>query len=220
MTIFVDAQTLSNLTTYTGLVASVGRWLNRPDLADDVPDFIRLAEARFRRELVMPDMETTIAVTPASSVALPVDFDSVRALGITGRRAMDQLAPADYSALPVERFGAPVTGEPDRFAIIAGQLLFWPPPDASYSVRMAYLAMLPPLGLAVESNWLLAKHPDAYLYATLLQAEFYGWNDDRLSLMKGALDEVLDEIKRSGARARYGAGPLVMKPPTQESLPR
>jgi hypothetical protein len=218
MTIFIEAQQLSNLTNYVGLITSVERWLNRTDLQNDVPDFIRLAEARFRRVLVMPDMETDIIVTPAATAALPVDFDSLRSFGIAGYPPLDLLPPSAFGALPLDGNGSPLTGRPEKFTITATGMRFWPVPDKAYAAAMTYRANLPALGPAVDSNWLLAKHPDAYLYATIIQAEAFGWNDDRLPMLKDALDEAISEIMQSGTRQRYGGGPLTMKPPTSERI--
>lgn len=218
MTIFIDAQQLSNLTTYAGLVTSVQRWLNRSDLQNDVPDFIRLAEARFRRVLVMPDMETDIVVEPTASTPLPADFDSFRAFGIPGYQTLDQVSPATFSALPTNANGTPLTGRPEKFTVTAGVMRFWPVPDKAYAANLTYRANLPSLGPSLDSNWLLAKHPDAYLYATIIQAEAYGWNDERVPFIKAALDEALGEIMQAGTRQRYGSGPLTMKPPTNERI--
>jgi len=217
MTIFVDAIQQSNLTNYAGLVTSVQRWLSRTDLQDDVPDFIRLAEARFRRVLVMPNMEADIVVTPTATLPLPVDFDSLRAFGIPGHAALVQVSPATFSALPVDGNGAPLTGQPQKFTITAGALRFWPRPDKAYAAQMTYRVNIPSLGPALDSNWLLAKHPDVYLYGTILQAEAYGWNDERVPLIKDALDEALAEVMQAGTRQRY-AGPLAMQPPTNERI--
>lgn len=218
MTIFIEAQQLSNLTNYVGLVTSVQRWLNRTDLQDDVPDFIRLAEARFRDVLIMPDQEVAVTLTPAASVPLPVDFDSIRSLGIPGYAAMDQVSPANFTALPINPDGTPMTGQPTKVMIAAGVMQFWPVPDKAYAANMVYRANLPALGPSVDSNWLLARRPDIYLYGTILQAEAFGWNDERVPLIKAALDEALSEAMQAGTRKRYGSGPLSMKPVTSERI--
>jgi hypothetical protein len=95
---------------------------------------------------------------------------------------------------------------------------FWPAPDKLYTANMVYRATIPALGPALESNWLLLKHPDAYLYGTLIQAEGYGWNDERIGMLKAALDEAVVEINQSGTRQRYGSSPLTMKPATRERI--
>jgi len=218
MTIYIDADTVNDLTSYSGLKLVIASWLERDDLGERIPDFIRLAEARFRRELVMPDMETQISVTPAATNLLPADFDSIRAFGIPGYTAFIQRSPADFYALPKLPNGDPTTGQPTEFAIVAGKFAFWPVPDISYSALLTYRACLPSLTLANETNWLLTKHPDAYLFGSLLQAEFHGWNDERLPLIKAALDEILVQINVSGTRKRYGSGPLVMKPAVNERI--
>lgn len=216
MTIFIDAETITDLTNYDGLLLSVQRWLERDDLTERIPDFVRLAEARFRRQLVMPDMEVQVPLTPAATVPLPIDFDSIRALGIPGYPAMDQLSLADFYALPNDANGNPTTGQPYKMAIVAGKFAFWPVADKAYSALLTYRANLPALSIATQTNWLLAKHPDLYLFGTLLHAEFYGWNDARLPIIKGEVDEILTEITISGTRKRYGAGPLTMKPAISE----
>jgi hypothetical protein len=218
VTLYIDAETAANLTTYTGLTIAIAEWLERDDLTDRIPDFIRLAEARFRRELVMPDMEVQVALTPAVTVPLPADFDSIRAMGIPGYDAFDQLSPADFSRLPNDTNDLPPLAQPTKFTIIAGNFNFWPTPDKSYAAKLTYRANLPSLGLTMQSNWLYDKHPDIYLFGSLLHAEFHGWNDNRLPLIKSAVDEMLGEIMMSGTRKRYGSGPLTMKPATSERI--
>lgn len=217
MTTFISGESLSDLRSYEGLKTAIQKWLERSDLIDQIPDFIRLAEARFRRELVMPDMEKVIAIAPAASVTLPDDFDSIRAIGIPGYPALDQLSLSDFNALPTQPNGFATTGRPTKFAIVAGAFGFWPTPDQPYALKLTYRANLPSLSTGIQTNWLLLQHPDVYLFGALLQAEFYGWNDDRLPLIKGAVDEILSSITVSGTRKRYG-GQLAMKPATAERI--
>ena len=47
-----------------------------------------------------------------------------------------------------------------------------------------------------QSNWLLANHPDAYLFGTLCEAEPFIGHDERFPLWKARRDEVLNEILR------------------------
>lgn len=216
--IFLDSTPESDLTSYNGLLLTCARWLDRDDLSPRVPDFIRMAEARFRDALVMPDMEVQTSITPAATLAIPTDFDSIRALGIAGYPAMDQLSLADFYAQPTQADGAPTTGQPTKFAIVADKFAFWPVPDKAYAMLLTYRANLPALNIGNQSNWLLVRRPDLYLYGTLLHAEFYGWNDERLPLIKSAVDEALGETMMAGVRRRYGSGPLTMKPATSERI--
>jgi len=206
---------MAGISTYDDLVAAIGSWLDRDDLSDKIPTFIQLAEARLKRLLSMPDMETTVTLTAAASVPLPADFNSVRSLYLTTtpRQLVTPVAPADFYGRPFDTPGLPTI-----YAIVDGNLVFSPAPDASTPAVMTYLATIPSLGTSQETNWLLTKYPDIYLYASLVQAEFYGWNDDRLTLIKGALDEAIAEANSDGNRQRYSGAPLVKRPPVHEAV--
>jgi len=67
---------------------------------------------------------------------------------------------------------------------------------------MTYRANLPGLSVSIQSNWLLARRPDLYLYGTLIHAEFYNWNDERLPLIKAAVDEALGAPTQMGVFER------------------
>jgi hypothetical protein len=215
MTTFIDAETITNLTNYDGLLLAVAKWLERDDLTDQIPDFIRLAEARFRRVIRNPEREVSLTIGLDGSTPLPADFDSARLLTAPGLRPgpnIDQVTPAvlsSYTRYP---------GNPSVFAIVAGQILLSPVPSVDLAATLVYNASIPRLSLANQSNWLLLDHPDIYLFATLIQAEFYGWNDDRLGLMKAAVDEGLAELSEQGQRRRYGPGPLIARPAVYEAV--
>tara|TARA_R110002074_G_scaffold262994_2_gene435117 strand:- start:4825 stop:5496 length:672 start_codon:yes stop_codon:yes gene_type:complete len=217
MTIFLDAIPLQDLSNYDGLKLSIAAWLERDDLTDKIPYFIKMAEARFRRVIRNPERETDFPITPAATIALPADFDSLRLFRIPellGDKGVPQVTPAEFYK------GTRYPGNAPVFTIMAGQIRLSPLPSSEtvYTGFLDYIATIPGLGGAFASNWLLAGHPDLYLYASLLHAEFYGWNDDRLPLIKGAVDEMLAELSEAGIRKRYGPGPLVARPPVYEPV--
>lgn len=212
MTIFLDTTTDSDLGSYSGLLQTCARWLDRDDLTERVPDFIRLAEARFRRVIRNPQREVDLAISLSGTTPLPSGFDGARSL-----TCPDLLAPTIDQVTPeVFRERTRYAGERSVFAIIAGNIEIAPAPTTPISAKLIYNATIPALGIGNQSNWLLEDHPDIYLFATLLQAEFYNWNDERLPIMKGAVDEFLGELEEQGKRRRYGPGPLVARPPTYE----
>lgn len=214
MSVFLDPASLAELKDYTGLVASATRWLKRDFGTADVPDFIRLAEARFRRLIVAPEMETTLSITPSDTLPLPADFDSAILLYIphNPRRTIAQVSMGEFAARPND-----TGGQPQIYTISSGSFLFSPTPDATYPANLIYRATIPTLGPSLSTNWLLDRHPDIYLYGTLTQAEFFGWNDERLPLIRVALDEAIDELNRATQRKKYG-GPLQMQSPVTENV--
>src|SRR5262249_26807908 len=93
--------------------------------------------------------------------------------------------------------------KPENYAIADGALQLGPVPDQDYILTMAYGKGVMALSPSNQSNWLLAAHPDLYLYSALIHAEFHGWNDDRLPLIKSAIDEMISEIQSSDGIRRH-----------------
>ena len=213
MTILIDGQTLTELGNYTGLVAAVGKWLERDDLVERVPYFVQLAEARFRRIIRNPERETALTISLDGSTPLPADFDSARLLLAPSLRTpiISEVSPAEF--YDRERYAT----EKTVFTVVAGQILISPVPTTPLVATLIYNAGIPALGAAMQTNWLLAAHPDLYLLASLLHAELYGWNDARLPLFKSAVDEILAELSEQGMRKRYGTAPLIARTDVREA---
>ncbi len=186
---------------WTELKASIAEWLNRSDLTSKIPELIALAERKFNRIIVTPERETTVTSTISSeTLALPADFWQLRSIHLTTdpRQALMQVSPM---VLRTE-YADQTTGKPRAFAIENGAFIFGPSPDASYTLNITYVKTIPPLNGTTASNWLLEKHPDIYIYGTLLAAEAYLWNDARLPVWKNALDEAIAELADAGNRYR------------------
>ena len=64
-------------TNYATLKTTIANYLARTDLTDQIPEFIRLAEDRLRRDLrIRPMLKVATASTTAgdATVSLPSDF--------------------------------------------------------------------------------------------------------------------------------------------------
>lgn len=174
------------ITTYAELQTAAANWLNRSgdtNLTARIPEFIALAEARFRRKLDDLDQDIVGTLTFTNGVAsLPADFGALKEID------------GDF------------TDDPIIYSLVSGQIQT--DPAVTGTATIVYKAALPALSNTVTTNWLLARAPDAYLFGTLIQAEFYGWNDERLGLIKSALDEMLNELRLDSEARRYGPGPL------------
>lgn len=198
--------------TWTELKASLADWLNRSDLTAKIPEFIALAERRFNRIITHPEREkTTTATLSSERLGVPADLWQLRSiyLNTDPRQPLEQVSPAVLRS----EYAQQVTGKPRAFAILDGQFIFGPAPDTSYTVEIAYIAAIDPLNGTTASNWLLEKHPDIYIYGSLLAAEAYLWNDARLGVWKSALDEAIAELTDAGNRYRYSASPMRLRSP-------
>lgn len=207
MSIALNTNPSGAIDSYTTLASEIGEWLNRTDLNDRIAGFVRLCEARLNRLLRTPDMETTATfVASEEDTALPLDFLAMRSLYIEGTpdRPLNE-----YSPNSIARAYNGSTGIPVGFTVFSGILRLVPPPAGDTTLQMVYFARIDPLSDSSPSNWLLSAHPDIYLYGSLLCATAFIDDPARAGLWKAAYDEAVGELISSGAKARYGSGPLV-----------
>lgn len=203
------------LSNYTELQASVSGWLNKSNLTSVVPDFIRLAEARFGR-LPQVEKQRTGAVTTVASksvVALPADFKEFGGHGgiyydDNTRQGPLEFVGADTSALTEGRTGL-FDSHPRRATMLdldTGPALFLSPkPNAAFTLRLIYTATLEALSGSVSTNWLLDEAPDIYLFGALLESAPYLKDDERIPVWEKRFASALAELAVRNQRFHYGA---------------
>jgi len=161
------------INTYDDLVTSVGNWLERDDLTARIPDFIALAESQLNRLIRVRQMETRLSSSLGPSdefLALPTDFLEEKSITLfEGTSSWD----VDPQPSEVLEAASPATGSPQQYALVGETFRFYPAPAKTYSTRVVYYARIPALGPTTQTNWLLTKAPDAYLYGALAHAAPY-----------------------------------------------
>lgn len=190
------------------LVNSVRSWLNRDDLTDlQITEFIAMFEARMNRVLRHPEMEEVVSATlTTGNNDLPSDFLSMRAI----YRDTQELKAMTPAAI-VREYGTG-SGYAVAYSIIGSQprkIRLGPQPASDTPVTMIYYKKLTGVDENNADNWLLNEHPDLYLFGTLVMAEAYLANDERIPMWKAAFDESLRELDRSAQNDRFGGAPLV-----------
>lgn len=188
------------LDSYSDLVAAIVDRMNDASLETLAPEFIRLAEASFNRRLESVDQEGTATIPADASIPMPTDYKGAMALRIDDYAPLSQLSADDFQAKWTEAS----TGRPENYAIFGGAIHLKPEPDTAYTLTMTYMRTLTPLSEVNTTNWLLEQHPDLYLYGALMQAEFRGWNDDRVPLINSAVEGMIAEINMHETRRKRG----------------
>jgi hypothetical protein len=200
------------LGTYSELVASLTSWFHdRTDVAALAPDFIRLAEARFNREIDTRAMDTTTTITIAAGVSpLPLDYLAVRSLRLLAHPyTILEYTPIDM----LEAQDPAVTTTPEIYSIVGSNFVFWPATDGT--ARLRYRGTIPALTSTNTTNWLLTAHPDLYLKASLIQAEEYFVNDERVGLwaqeVAATIQQInaLDRFQNRGILRPYNTGAVI-----------
>lgn len=202
------------ITTYTELQTAVDNWLGRTDLSARTPEFITFAEATMNRRLDTLEMETRATATLATGeeyLALPLDYRGWRELHFEGSpdRILDYLAPAALA----QKFATITTGVPRNFTVLDGQFKFGPAADTSYTVEIIYYQKIPALSTSSgsQTNWMLDDNPDLYLFSSLIEAEGYLVNDQRIQLWQSRADRIYAEIEEMNDRNVWGRAPLKMR---------
>lgn len=203
----------SDPTTWTDLKVTLANWLNRTDLSTvEIPEAIALAERRFQRTLFTPDRQIEATLTAsAETVALPTDFWGAKAAYITTdpKTVLEQMTLSELR----EVYSSNTTGLPQNYAIRGTSMILGPAPDTTYSIKLTYIQTIPALGSGQASNWLLAAHPDIYVYGSLAELNILLRDENAASIFEAKYEATAEEINQSGLRRNYGQAPLRIRSP-------
>jgi hypothetical protein len=198
-------------TSYSDLKTTIANYLARSDLTSVIPDFIRLAEERLRRDLRIRQMLVVATASTTggdSTVGLPTDFLEMRDIHLNTNpiSSLSYEAPNTFYASS----RATESGIPRTYTVLASELQFAPIPDTAYTAQMLYYAKPPLLSDSNASNVFLANCPDALLYAALGEAEPYLMNDARLQVWASLYDRAVTSISNSDQSSEYSGQPMSM----------
>ena len=196
--------------TFAQLKTAAANWLDRSDLTDRIPEFIALAEARFNRVLRIRDMETvSTAISTAAGTreySLPTGFVQMKEFHLT----TDPLTPLAYITpeMMTRLWAGSSKGRPEVFTIIADNVRLGPNPDAVYTTSMLYYKTFTALSDSATTNDMLTNNPDVYLYGTLLEAEPFIMNDQRVGLWLAAFEKAVSDIQNQDNKDRHSGSQL------------
>ena len=198
------------ISTFAELKTAAANWLDRSDLTDRIPEFIALAEARFNRILRIRDMETvSTAISTVGGTreySLPTGFVQMKEFHLT----TEPITPLSYITpeMMSRLWAGSTTGKPQVFTIIADNVRLGPSPDAVYTTSMLYYKTFTALSTDNTTSDMLTKNPDVYLYGTLLEAEPFIMNDERVALWATAFKQAIDDIQNQDNKDRHSGSQL------------
>ena len=198
------------LSTYAELKAAIASLLNRDDLTDYIPDFIRLCEtdvdgredlAIHRRRICRSE-----AVIDAEYEALPENYLSIQSINIEDpfvqmlRAEPEQmvglkLAEADLK-LRIESDIGVTPAPPLYYTIVGTEIRFLPVPQQSYTLQMTVYERLPALE-TYNTNWLLEFYPSIYLYGSAIHSAPFLKDDDRLKVWETLYEKACQAAARA-----------------------
>lgn len=199
------------LDTYANLKTLVQDYLDQDDLTASIDDLVTLFESRACREIRVREMLDTIGPTAMPSnglITLPEDYIETQLLlvfsgTVPGGSPLEWVPPE----IALRSIGAQAAGHPNMWTVLGDELVIKPAPDSptAYSYTHIYYQKIPPL-VANSTNWLLTKAPDLYLYGTLMEAEPYLVNDQRIQTWSGLYERGRVSLHNVDRRGRWRPG--------------
>lgn len=195
---------------YGQLKSAVADWLNRDDLTAVIPTFIDLAHARLNRKLRVSDMivRSTANLT-AQYTARPNGFLEMRniQLNVSVPKPLEYITPEQLDQ--ERKFGNDTAGEPVYYTMIGDLIEVYPTPDnTTYEMELAWYKEMTAMSADSDTNWLLTKAPDAYLYGALINSGPYLKDDERALVWLQMHDAALEELRMEDERSRFGGGTI------------
>jgi Tol biopolymer transport system component len=178
MSVFADLLDLR-----TAVIEQVGR----PDIADVFPRFVAMAESRLNRSLRMREQISNAVIAFYDGTgSLPDDFSEM--IGLFAPNG------AEY----VQQSPQHMTGY--TYSVRSGLIVS---PLISGDATALYYATIPALEAMTDSNWLLERYPDIYLYSVAFEAAKHGRDKEMAGDMRGLMDEAIATAKADDDTARY-----------------
>jgi hypothetical protein len=193
------------ISTYAELQAAILKTMKRTSTdIDNVADFITLAEAEFNRRVKTDDMVvvTTLALS-GGEIAYPTSPRMITPKSVVLTSSPTQPLTFVRGEQIEHDYPDATGGRPAVYTIRDGKIVVRP--SSSDDLVLTYYGAIPALSDSATSNWLLASHPDLYLYRSLYHGLIDIADDARAGLAKSVSDELIAEINRFGQGQSYGA---------------
>ena len=195
--------------TYDELKTAVANWLDRDDLADRIPEFIALAEARMNRVLRLRMMEskyTASTIASQRNYNLPASYVQMRNFQINTSpiTVLSYVTPGIYDRL----WGGSQVGTPRFYTIIANELQLGPIPGSVMTMEMLFYRKIAALSGTNTTEQMLTNNPDIYLYGALLEAEPFIMNDERVGLWAKGFQQSVADLQEQDNKDRHSGSVL------------
>ena len=192
---------------YAALQSELVDYLEQDDVTTKLPSFIRLAEARFERELSVTWMEAVqTGFIDIQTVDLPVDFLETVALFVSSTtpatrpqyyppHRLFSLSTSSLSGTPriYTRLGTKFYFAPDPTGVVAG----------THPYTLHYRQQIPKLSDNNPTNWLLDLAPDVYLYGAMLESQPFLDDDERLLVWTSMYERAKDSLIGLDTRSKH-----------------
>jgi hypothetical protein len=199
------------LDTYDNLIKSISKRIERGTSLDtEIDDFILLAEKEMlsnpTESLKISEAETistALTVITTRFLALPDGFKKMRNFSIVLPDGIGKLLYRTPEQMVIRNN----TGTPCFFTIQGDEIAFDIVPEEVWTVTINYFKDFTPLTLANQTNIILDKYPNIYLYGALRQAFIRAQDFEQESIYTGNFFSAIESANLSELESRNGLMP-------------
>jgi hypothetical protein len=204
---------------YASFRSFVGTWVNVAGLSTvDLDTIIINAEKRIERGEGTPqepglrvrEMETAFAwtITGSGTISVPSDFIELKSARIDASPVVKlekKSVEFIYTKYP---YRGSNLGKPQFIAREAGNFIFGPHPDSTYTVKGVYYKRRSSMPSAGTINGVFTAYPDLYLKASLLEAEKFLGRHDKSRMWEPDFKKQLQSANKQNEGEEYSGGSL------------
>lgn len=197
--------------TYSDLRSAISSWTNNTRSADHAKDYIQLAEARIRNDILIRRMELSVhGEFNGPAIFLPENCEAVE-------RLMYYIGKREYS-VPMGNTKSlesltSSTGEPQGYAIHDQALILYPTPTVGRKYSLYYIPFIADLSDENTTNWLMDRAPNVYLQACLVEAFLHLQDFAAAQQWESRYTQSLDKMFNASERQRMPSNtPLNARP--------
>tara|TARA_R110000824_G_scaffold154134_2_gene326078 strand:- start:1019 stop:1510 length:492 start_codon:yes stop_codon:yes gene_type:complete len=154
----------------------------------------------------METKQTASTVAGQRNLALPPDYIQMRNFQVNSSplTTLSYVTPEIYDRV----WGGSTSGTPKFYTILANEVSFGPIPDTVMEVEMLFYKKFDNLSVSTTTNWLITNAPDIYLYGSMLEAEPFIMNDERVPLWAQALQQGVSDLQEQDNKDRHSGSAL------------
>ncbi|MHA2063542.1 MAG: phage adaptor protein [Candidatus Thorarchaeota archaeon] len=201
---------------FSTLKTRVSDYLSRSDLSSYLDVWVNTALRRVERRNSFAYMYNTTSptwVADTATVAIPTGFKEPIWWYFVNNDAKNFLEYVLPWEIDAKESDATPTSYPPRYFSMVGITNFKlvPTPDSAYTNTLAYYKYSTELSGNSDTNWLTDNQPEVLIYGTLLEAEPFLYNDQRMQMWQQMFQESMENIRVHDNVQRLAVDTRVMR---------
>ena len=192
------------ITNYGTLKTEIADTLNRSDLTSVIPSFIDYAHNKLNRDLRTRQMvQRATASIDSEYSAFPNNFLQIRDIRLNTNPVthLEQITTEQQNQ--ERQSHGNTAGQPKFYSVVGETFQVFPTPDTAYTGEIAYYEEIPALSSDSDTNWLLTKAPEIYLYGSLVHAAPYLKDDERIVVWQTLYRDVFNSLETEDEKSRF-----------------